>query len=130
MPRNPSHRTYEQRYRSIARLYPVGDAPARKPSTAVLPAITEQEPDRLFIGIQATGIVYCDRTREVDGDYKRLANHYFTGEVKWHGRVPADLRQRIEADIARHPAGTTITVSGAGQTATFGNRADRITNAY
>lgn len=78
---------------------------------------------RLFIGFHSGGLVYADRTREENGDYKRLAF------LPWHSLAlqfahdcPADLRQRIEAD-ARHyqvRRGQQQRISECGQTVMLG----------
>ncbi len=51
---------------------------------------------RIFIGIYPAGIVYADRTVEVDGDYARLAFlPYSTLELEFSRTCPAELKQEI-----------------------------------
>lgn len=79
--------------------------------------------DRLFIGVQPCGLVYCDRTRG-GGDYLRLAFLPFrTLQLQWEGEdMPADMRSAIEQDAARmaEKRGQQYEVSACGQTVTLG----------
>ena len=122
MARNPSHRTYERRWKQLAP--PMTDSAPLQPKAGQTYGLKMVEPesdteDRLFVGLVATGVVYCDRAHEKNGDYRRLALHFFDGSVWWAKSVPAELRSRIEADIETHPAGTTVEVSACGQTRMF-----------
>jgi hypothetical protein len=79
--------------------------------------------DRLFIGVYPTGIVYADRTREVRGDYARLAYLPFSSlELEIMPNCPQGLRDQIIADAAAIQArrGEQYRISAAGQTITLG----------
>jgi len=55
--------------------------------------------DRLFIGIFPGGISYCDKARERDGDYTRVAFLPYTSlELKIEDDCPAELLPLILAD--------------------------------
>ena len=57
---------------------------------------------RIFIGCYPEGIVYADRTVEVDGDYARLAFlPYSTLELEFSGTCPIELKQEILDSAAR-----------------------------
>lgn len=81
-------------------------------------------PDALFIGVQAHRIVYCDRTREKDRDYLKLAFlPYDTLELKFYNESMSDeLRQAILDDAAQLQArrGEQFQISTSGQTVTLG----------
>lgn len=79
--------------------------------------------DRLFIGVQPCGLVYCDRGRG-SGDYLRLAFLPFrTLQVQWEGEaMTSDMRAAIERDASRmaEMRGQQYAVSACGQTVTLG----------
>lgn len=78
---------------------------------------------RLFIGVFPTGLSYADRTKERDGDYKRLAFLSFhTLELEVERDCPADLRARIEADALKlqNRRGEQFQVSTCNQTVRLG----------
>jgi hypothetical protein len=80
-------------------------------------------PRRLFIGIYPCGIVYADRNRLDNHDYKRLAFlPYKELALRWENDVPAELRPLIEEDAAKIIArrGEQFVVSGSSQTVTLG----------
>jgi hypothetical protein len=80
---------------------------------------------RLFAGIYPTGIVYADKSREVDGDYMRVAFLPFsTLELEWEAvQTDAAMREEIQQDAGRVIArrGEQYPVSASGQTVTLGN---------
>ena len=80
--------------------------------------------EALFAGVFPTGISYCDRTREKDGDYLKLAFLSFhTLDLIFIGdRCSAALRATIEANAAVIQArqGQQYPVSSSGQTVTLG----------
>lgn len=80
-------------------------------------------PARLFVGVHAGGVVYCDRQVEVAGDYKRLAFlPYNTLVLEW-GDCPSEmLRSEIERDAAVIQAlrGHEWQISTSGQTVRLG----------
>lgn len=82
--------------------------------------------DRLFVGVWATGLTFCDRTREENGDYKRIAFlPYSTLVLEWSkGRHPADLRAEIEAEAAKVIArrGESFQIDTCGHTVVLGKR--------
>ncbi len=62
---------------------------------------TMPEEERLFIGDLGGGIMYCDRSIEKNGDYKKLAFLSRRGlayePLKWYAkRVSQDMRKRVE----------------------------------
>lgn len=72
--------------------------------------------ERLFSGIYPTGIMYADRTNEVNGDYKRLAFlPYKELELEVEKDCPADLRTQIEQSAAKIIArrGERFQISGS-----------------
>ena len=74
--------------------------------------------DRIFAGVSPGGIVYADRTREVGGDYKRLAFLPFKSlELEFERDCPHELRPAIEADAATIQArrGEYFQISTCGQ---------------
>jgi hypothetical protein len=78
---------------------------------------------RIFSGVYPAGIVYADRQREVNGDYKRLAFLPFRSLViEFERDCPKELRTLIEADAAIIQAkrGQTYQVYTAGQTVLLG----------
>jgi hypothetical protein len=55
--------------------------------------------DRLFVGIFPGGISYCDKERERDGDYVRIAFLPYTSlELKIEDDCPAELMPLVLAD--------------------------------
>jgi hypothetical protein len=57
--------------------------------------------DCIFIGLYPTGIVYANRTREENGDYKKLGYmNYKTLVLELRPNCPADLAELIKADAA------------------------------
>ena len=81
------------------------------------------EADRLFIGVYPCGLSYADRSREVGGDWLRLAFLSFrTLELKWSADVPVELRAAILSDAATVQArrGQPYQVSTSGQTVMLG----------
>lgn len=77
--------------------------------------------ERILILNAATGIVYVDRTKEVRGDYKKLALlPYGTLKLETYGRIsPADL-EFILRDVQRYKRGDTYQWT-ATQTITLGH---------
>jgi hypothetical protein len=78
---------------------------------------------RIFIGCYPEGIVYADRTVEIDGDYARLAFlPYSTLELEFSPTCPTELKQEI-ADSAAHiqaKSGQPFQISTCGQTVLLG----------
>lgn len=84
---------------------------------------TKQSDPRLFICVMPGGIVYCDRTREVAGDYKRLAFlPYQTLELELKPRCDASLKAEIIEHAASIQArkGESFRVSACGHTVKLG----------
>ena len=63
-----------------------------------MPKKTFRSPeDRLFCGVYPTGLVYSDRSKEVRGDYARLAYLNFQSlKLEIEKDCPPDLRELIE----------------------------------
>ncbi|MCK9442549.1 MAG: hypothetical protein M0Q13_14160 [Methanothrix sp.] len=81
------------------------------------------ENNPLFSAIFSTGIGYADRTREENGDYKKLAFLSFrTLELEFYGKVPEELRKLIveDANAIQVRKGEEYQVSACGQTITLG----------
>lgn len=58
--------------------------------------------DALFVGVYPTGLVYADKRREKDGDYKRCAYlNYRTLVLDIAADCSADLLDAIKADAAK-----------------------------
>lgn len=58
--------------------------------------------NRIFCGALATGIVWADRKRVVDGDYAKLAFlPYSTLDLRFEPDCPAELVADIKADYAK-----------------------------
>jgi len=77
--------------------------------------------DRLFRCTMATGFSYADQTREVRGDYKRLAFLPFsTCELEIEPDCPPELREMIEEDALNYWVGKVVQTSSSGQTITMG----------
>lgn len=82
---------------------------------------------RLFAAKYPTGIFFADKTREVGGDYARLASiDYARLELTIDETCPADLRQVIEnqARAMQVQRGQQYQISTSGQTITLGNALD------
>lgn len=80
---------------------------------------------RLFEGVYPTGIVYADRSQEVDGDYKRIAFlPYSTLKIEWEPDAPAELRDEVEwaARVVIAQRGKDFPISASGQTVRLGKR--------
>ena len=81
--------------------------------------------ERLFVGVMPTGIVYADRSREVDGDYARCAFLPFdTLALDVSPKCPEELRGPIRADAATIIArrGEKFAISASGQTVVLGSK--------
>jgi hypothetical protein len=81
--------------------------------------------ERLFIGVTPTGIVYADRSREVDGDYARCAFLPFdTLALDVSPKCPEELRGPIRADAATIIArrGEKFAISASDQTVVLGSK--------
>ena len=77
----------------------------------------------LDIGVFPTGIVWCDRYHEKNGDYKRLAYLNFkTLVLDIEKDCPAELIARIELDAKelQDKKGENFQVSSSGQTIVLG----------
>lgn len=88
--------------------------------------MSNNKPNRLFIGVFPTGISYADRKVEEHGDYKKLAFlPYRTLELEWYVK-PASVSLDVWATIVNHAAalvarrGEDFQVSTAGQTVRLG----------
>jgi len=81
--------------------------------------------DRLFIGVYSTGLSFADRSRELHGDYLKLAFlPYRTLELEWTGApMPDTMRKAIQREAAKLRArrGEDFQISGAGQTVRLGS---------
>lgn len=78
---------------------------------------------RIFAGIYPAGIVYADRGREVNRDYKRLAFLPFaTLELRLEPDCRPDFAAEIKVDAAAIQArrGQPFQVSTSGQTVILG----------
>lgn len=85
--------------------------------------------DKLFTGVYPCGLVYADRTREVDGDYARLAFlDYGTLVLEIADSCPDDLRKEITANAAVMQArqGEEFKISACNQTVTLGSRLSKV----
>jgi len=81
--------------------------------------------ERLFIGVTPTGIVYADRSREIDGDYARCAFLPFdTLALDVSPKCPEELRGPIRADAATIIArrGEKFAISSSDQTVVLGSK--------
>ena len=84
--------------------------------------LTEALRDALFIGIFPGGIVYCDRTKEEHGDYKKIAFLPY-GSLKLEVYAPeSKLVPAIQAHAAEIQArrGQEFAISQCGQTVLLG----------
>ena len=76
----------------------------------------------LFACVMPTGISYSDKSREVNGDYKKVA-HLFFSDLRLDISAP---RSPLIKEVMEHAAkiqarrGEQYQVSGAGQTVTLG----------
>lgn len=92
--------------------------------------------ERIFSGVFPCGIVYADRSVEVNGDYKRLAFLAFSDlELTVEKDCPKDLELSIREDAAKLQArrGKSYQVSTSGQTVLLGEKlkdVQQITRAY
>ena len=89
------------------------------------PHLCRDKGPRLFSGIYPCGIVYADRHREVNGDYKRAGFlSYATLELKIEEDCPAELAEEIRKDAAVLQAkrGQEYEISTCGQTVILGGR--------
>ena len=80
--------------------------------------------DRLFIGKYPEGLVYADRAREENGDYKRCAFiPYNSLVIEWAKDCPTELRPLIDRDHDRlsKMIGEQYQISSSGQTVTLGS---------
>lgn len=78
---------------------------------------------RLFYGVFPTGLVWCDRYHEKNGDYKRLAYLNFkTLVLDIEKDCPEELLTRITLDAKelQDRKGEEYQVSSSGQTITLG----------
>ncbi len=78
---------------------------------------------RIFIGCFPEGIVYADRTVEIDGDFARLAFlPYSTLELEFSRTCPSELKQEIRDSAAHTQAkrGQPFQISACGQTVMLG----------
>lgn len=84
--------------------------------------LAKAEPDpRLFIGVFPEALVYADRSREVAGDYVRLAClPYRSLRVEFEPDCPVDLRMEILAHASQYRVGQVLEVSSSGQTVRLG----------
>ena len=81
--------------------------------------------ERLFVGVMPTGIVYADRSREVDGDYTRCAFlPYTTLALEVAPKCPKDMLRLIEAHAATIIAkrGEKFPISASNQTVVLGSK--------
>jgi len=82
-----------------------------------------EEDDRLFVGVFPAGLSYADRSRDVRGDYARLAFlPYATLVLNIETDCPPDLREEIVAHAATIQArrGEEFQISTCGQTVLLG----------
>ncbi len=99
------------------------------PQSTVKPKTVD---DRLFVGVMPTGIVYADRSREVDGDYARCAFLPFdTLALEVAPKCPRDMLGAIKADAATIIArrGEQFKISTSGHTVVLGSnlqKADQV----
>lgn len=84
-------------------------------------ASQSQQP-RMFAGVFPTGISYCDRWREVNGDYEQIAFLPFRTLKLENCNCPDELwpavQEHAERIISRR--GEQFQVSTSGQTVTLG----------
>lgn len=80
--------------------------------------------DRVLICVYSTGLVYADRARQVDRDYKRLAFLAFdTLELTVEDDCPSGLRSFVVTDALRLQGrcGDQYEISASGQTIRLGS---------
>lgn len=88
---------------------------------ALLNPSREGQDPRLFIGVFPEALVYADRSREVAGDYVRLAClPYRSLRVEFEPECPADLRAEILAHASQYRVGDVLQVSACGQSVRLG----------
>ena len=85
---------------------------------------------RFFVGIQATGVVYCDKAREENNDYLAIARVFFdTLELKWYNKetTPEAMLEliRVSSMDLQSRCGQEYQVSASGQTITLGYATQR-----
>lgn len=81
-----------------------------------------RKPEELFSCVTATGIAFCDKSREVHGDYKKIA-HLFFSDLRLNIYAPrSKLLPKIEEQVRelRAKAGQQYQVSSSGQTVILG----------
>jgi hypothetical protein len=79
--------------------------------------------DELFVGVFPCGLSFCDKTRDENGDYLKVAFlPYATLKLEWYGKCPADMRLRIEATASEmiDKRGQEFRVTTSGQTVMLG----------
>ena len=87
---------------------------------------TKQEAiKRLFVGVTATGVVYCDKSREESRDYLVIARVFFdTLELKWFNKetTPENMLElvRVSSMDIQSRCGQEFLWSASGQTITLG----------
>lgn len=80
--------------------------------------------EKIFVGVVPTGIAYSDKTREVDGDYAKLAHLRFSDlELNLYPGCSAAMAEFIKANAAeiQAKAGEEFRISSSGQTITLGH---------
>lgn len=78
--------------------------------------------ERLFIGVFPCAISYCDKSQEVDHDYKKVASlPYDTLKLKFFD-CPEELKAIIEKDAARYKKGQLFKTATHGGQITLGNK--------
>jgi len=71
---------------------------------------------RLFVGIQAAGVVYADRQAAEHGDYKRLAFLPYDGmRLEIAADCPPELAEAIRVSAKKYEGQTEIQTSECGQ---------------
>lgn len=108
--KNPSWKTIRNRYNRITR---------------EMQALADDERARnnLFAGVYPCGIVYADTSREVSGDYKRLAYlPYKELVIQFEADCPPAFRRVIQKDAEKiqEKRGQQFPVSTTGQTVKLG----------
>lgn len=80
------------------------------------------EKDPLFIGVYPGGLVYCDRRREVQGDYVRVAFLSYTTLALDIEQPDSDLLPRIWEDVTamQERRGQEFEISACGHTVKLG----------
>lgn len=77
----------------------------------------------LFSCVMATGIAYCDKSREKNGDYVKVAHLFFDDLTLAIFKPRSKLLPEIKADAAKIQSrkGEQFQVSASGQTITLGH---------